>query len=64
LYSSINIIKVIKSRMMIWPRHVGRIGHIRNAYNILDGKPKGKRPLGRHTSRWDDNIRTDFRNVR
>ena len=27
------------------------------------GKPEGKRPLGRPWHRWEDNIRTDFREV-
>jgi hypothetical protein len=29
----------------------------RNAYRSLMGKPEGKRPLGRTTSRWEDNIK-------
>jgi hypothetical protein len=32
-----------------------------NAYNILVGKPEGKRPLGRPRSRWIDNIKMDLR---
>jgi hypothetical protein len=28
------------------------MGEIRNVYKILVGKPEGKRPLGRHKSRW------------
>ena len=28
----------------------------RGAYRVLLGKPERKRPLGRHRSRWDDNI--------
>jgi hypothetical protein len=31
-------------------------GEMRNAYTILVGKPDGKRPLGRHWCRWEDNI--------
>jgi hypothetical protein len=31
----------------------------RNAYRILMGKPKGKRPLGRPRSRCVDNIKMD-----
>jgi hypothetical protein len=31
-----------------------------NAYRILVGKPEGKRPLGRHRGRWEDNIKMDF----
>jgi hypothetical protein len=35
----------------------------RNAYRILVGKPDGKRPLGRPTRRWVDNIKMDLREV-
>jgi hypothetical protein len=45
LYSSPNIIRMIKSRRMSWAGHVARMGEKRNAYRILVGKPEGKRPL-------------------
>jgi hypothetical protein len=32
----------------------------RNAYRLLVGKPEGKRPLGRPSRRWVDNIRVDL----
>ena len=35
----------------------------RNAYEVLVGKLKGKRPLGRPRYRWDDNIKMDLREV-
>jgi hypothetical protein len=53
LYASPNVIQVIKSRRM---RRGGYVAH-----NILVGKPEGKRPLGRPSHRWEDNIRTDLR---
>jgi hypothetical protein len=28
---------------------------MRNAYKIFGGKLEGKRPLGRHRHRWEDN---------
>jgi hypothetical protein len=31
-----------------------------NVYIILVGKPEGKRPLGRSSCRWEDNIRKDL----
>jgi hypothetical protein len=31
----------------------------RNAYRIIVGKPEGKRPLGKHRHRWEDNIKMD-----
>jgi hypothetical protein len=29
----------------------------RGLYRVLMGKPEGKRPLGRHRFRWEDNIK-------
>src|SRR5215470_6257538 len=55
LYSSPNIIRVIKSRRMRWEGHVARMGAGRGAYNILVGRPEGRRPLGRPRRRWEDN---------
>jgi hypothetical protein len=37
---------------------------MKNAYNILVGKPEGNRPLGRPRSRWEDSIRMDLREIR
>jgi hypothetical protein len=39
-----------------WVGHVARMGEMRNAYSILDGKPKGKRSLRRRRRIWEDNI--------
>jgi hypothetical protein len=61
LYSSPSIIRMIKSRMMIWAEHVARMGENRNAYRILVGKPEGTRPLARPRHRWVDNIKMDLR---
>jgi hypothetical protein len=47
LYSCPNIIRHIKSRRMRWAVHVARMGEERKLYNVLVGKPEGKRPLGR-----------------
>jgi hypothetical protein len=43
-----NIIRMIKSRKMRLAGHITCMGEKRNAYRVLVGKPKGKRPLGRH----------------
>jgi hypothetical protein len=61
LYSSPNIIRMIKSRRMRWAGHVAQIGEKRNSYRILVGKPEGKRPLGKPRRRWVDNIKIDLR---
>jgi hypothetical protein len=54
---------MIKSRRMRWAGHVARMGETRNAYRILVGKPKGRRPLGRPRRRWVDNIKIDLREI-
>jgi hypothetical protein len=60
LYSSPNIVGVIKSRRMRWAGHVARMGEGRSAYRVLVGRPEGKRPLGRPRRRWEDNIKMDL----
>jgi len=61
LYSSPNIVGVIKSRGMRWAGLVALMGERRGVHRVLVGKPEGKRPLGRPRSRWEDNMKTDFR---
>jgi hypothetical protein len=36
---------------------------VRGAYNILIGRPEGRRPLGRPRRRWEDNIKMDLREI-
>jgi hypothetical protein len=57
LYSSPNIVRVIKSRRMKWARHVARMWEGRGVYRVLVGRPVGKRPLGRPRRRWEDDIK-------
>jgi len=48
---------------MRWAWHVALMGERRGLYRALVGKPEGKRPLGRHRRRWENNIKMDLREV-
>jgi hypothetical protein len=61
LYSSGNIVGVIKSRRMRWAGHVARMEEGRGVYGILVGNPEGKRSLGRPRRRWEYNFKLDLR---
>jgi len=57
------VMRVVKSRRMRWAGHVARMGEDRGVQRVLVGKPEGKRPLGRLTHRWEDNIKMDLQEV-
>jgi hypothetical protein len=63
LYSSSNIVRMIKSRRMGWAGHVARMEEGTGVYRVLVGRPKSKRPLGRPRRRWEDNIKMDLREI-
>jgi hypothetical protein len=63
LYSSPNIVRMIKSRRMRWAGHVARMGEGRGVYRVLVGRPEGKRPVGRPRRRWEDNIKMELREI-
>jgi hypothetical protein len=54
LYSSPNIIRVIKSRRMRWAGHAARMG---------EDEARRKKPLGRPRRRWVGNIKMDLREI-
>jgi hypothetical protein len=56
-FTPTSIVRMIKSRTVIWAGHVTRIGDTRNAYKILVGKPEL-----RQRRRWEDNIKWILRN--
>jgi hypothetical protein len=64
LYSSQNIIRVIKSRRMRLVGHDPYMRELRNAYKTLVGSPEGKRPLSRCKHRWEDDVKMDLMDMR
>jgi len=62
-YSSPNIVRVVKSRRIRWGGTCSTYEESMGLYRILMGKPKGKRPMGRHRHRWEDNINTGLQEV-
>jgi hypothetical protein len=62
LYSSLNIVRLIKSRMR-WARHVAYTGERIGACRVLSRTPEGKRPLGKPRRRWEENIKVDLQEV-
>jgi hypothetical protein len=46
-----------------WAGPVARMGEKRGLYGVLVGKPDGKRPFGRPSSRWEFNIKMDLQEV-
>ena len=58
-----NITRVIQSGRIRWAGHVARKWDSRGVYRLLVGKPEGRRPLGRHRRRLEDNIKMDLQEV-
>jgi hypothetical protein len=48
---------------MSWADNVACTEERRVAYNVLVGKPGGRRPLGRFRHRWEYNIKMNLREV-
>jgi hypothetical protein len=63
LYSSLNIVRAIKSGRLRWAGHLTHMGEGRGVYRVLVGRPKSKRPLVRSTCKWEDNIKLDLREI-
>jgi hypothetical protein len=61
LYSSLSIIRKMKSRTVRLAGHVARMREMRTAYRILVGNPEGRKPLGRPRRRWENNIKMYLR---
>jgi hypothetical protein len=62
LYSS-NFNRPIKASRMRWMGHVLRVGERTGAFRVFVARPEGKRPLGKNRRRWEDNIKTDLKEI-
>jgi len=49
---------------MRWAGHVARRGARQGAYRVLVVRPEGKRQLGRHKRRCENDIKMDIQEVR
>jgi len=63
LYSSPNIVWVIKSRRMRWVGQIVLMGERKSLYRVLVRKPEGKKSLGGPRHRWEDNIKMGLQEV-
>jgi hypothetical protein len=63
MYSSPNIVRMIKSSRMRWTGHVTRMGEGRGVYGVLVGIPELKRPLEAPSRKWEYKIKLDHRKI-
>jgi hypothetical protein len=63
LYSSLNIVRVNKSRLMRWVGYVTHMRVGRSVCRVLVGRPEGKGPQERPRNRWENNINIDLREM-
>ena len=54
---------MIKSRALRWAGHVARMEEGKIPFQILTGKPTGKRSWGRPRCRWEDNNRMYLKGI-
>ena len=60
MYCSLNIPEILTGKptgKLRWAGHVARMEEGRSTFKIFTGNPTGKRPIGRSSPRWEDNIR-------
>jgi hypothetical protein len=63
LYSSSNIICVIKSRRLRWAGYVACMWERTDTYRVSVEKPEGRTLLGRLRCRWKGNFKMDLSEV-
>jgi hypothetical protein len=63
LYSSPNIMRVIKSRRIRWAENVAHTAKLNNLYKILVVKSNENRQLGKPRRRWEDNMKIGLKEI-
>ena len=63
LYGKSDIIRIVMSRRVRWAGHVAPMGNERVTWKLIVGKPESKRPIGRQSRRWENNINHDLGEV-
>jgi hypothetical protein len=54
---------MLNPRIKRWTGHTALTRETRNAYRVVVERPKGRRPLGVSKRRWEDNIKTNVREI-
>jgi hypothetical protein len=63
VYCSPNCTGMITTRLVRWVGHVARSIERRVAYMVLVGKYDGRRPLGKPSLKWENNIKIDLQEI-
>ena len=63
LHSAPNVIRFIKSRRIRWVEHLARAAYGQGAYRVLVARNEGKKSLGSHGLRREDDIRMDIKEL-
>jgi hypothetical protein len=58
-----HIIGFIKKQRLNWLGHVERMAEDNNVWKIKSWKPMSKRPIGRPTTHWEDDVLEDIRSM-
>jgi hypothetical protein len=59
LYKNIHLSTYIRIKRLKWAGYIIRMGDYIIPKKNLGGSVRGKRPVGRPCSRWEDNIQKD-----
>jgi hypothetical protein len=59
-----NIINYVKAQRLSWFGHINRMPETSIVRKIYKWKPFTSRPVGRHMSRWEDDVRNYLKNMK